>query len=595
MKYLSTILLNLVVPVALLAQVNMSSLQEFQRAYANGKELFQLEKYELAMAAFEGITGQHPSNPFAEYASYYYALSAYRAGNTALARDMFLQVSRKFPNWQQLDDCYLWLAQINFENEDYFQGIFYIEKITGEQEAGSSIKNHFIRPIRDIDLLSDLYEKYPEDNDIAWALAKSISEQSLQEKNHRWLNDIVVKHGFDAEEFNTVQIAESVIKDRYTVAVLLPLMIDDLEPIRGRKSNQFILDIYEGIKLAHEKASEDRDNVDLLVYDTRRDSAITAGILQQQELLEADIIIGPLYPQPSRLASEFAFKNKINIINPLSSNSEVIGNNPFSFLYGPSSETVAATVASYITNTITNKNAIIYYGESQQDSVLAHSYRQIIEQDSFNIVICQKIIRENTRQIFDTLAATYQVRDTLDLNPESDFIDVLVIEPDSIGHVFVASAAGSMASNVISAIEARGDSLHMQVIGNENWLDLRSSDYQVMERLGIIYAAPNYFTQPNTLYTELRDKYLELNYTLPTKNVTIGYDLMLFLHRSLSLYGKYFQVAALEDEFSSGLIKSGYYYQQGNDNRLVPLVKLEESRIVEIPVPEAQEIDDLKE
>ncbi|MCH8014867.1 MAG: sigma 54-interacting transcriptional regulator, partial [Candidatus Dadabacteria bacterium] len=174
---------------------------------------------------------------------------------------------------------------------------------------------------------------------------------------------------------------------------MLPFMFDDLKPIRGRASNQFILDIYEGIKLAHQKLIDDGMKIELYAYDTRKEPDRTKMILQQHDLKGMDVIIGPLYPGPSKLVTEFAYQNRINLINPISNNSEVIGNNPYSFLYNPTSESMARTAAEYASANLQNKNVVIYYGEGRKDSVLAFNYMKLIERDSFNILFIEKIKR----------------------------------------------------------------------------------------------------------------------------------------------------------------------------------------------------------
>ena len=68
-----------------------------QRGYKNAKDLFTLGKYELAMEAFKPLTKQESGNAFTEYATFYYALSAFKAGQENVARDMFLQLEQKHP------------------------------------------------------------------------------------------------------------------------------------------------------------------------------------------------------------------------------------------------------------------------------------------------------------------------------------------------------------------------------------------------------------------------------------------------------------------------------------------------------------------
>ena len=55
-------------------------------------------------------------------------------------------------------------------------------------------------------------------------------------------------------------------KDIYNIGVLLPLRFEELMPQRGRWSNQFILDIYEGIACVKVESFEIVDYLQLAKY-----------------------------------------------------------------------------------------------------------------------------------------------------------------------------------------------------------------------------------------------------------------------------------------------------------------------------------------
>jgi len=556
--------------------MQLSSPGEYQRAYLNAKDLYRLGKFELAMEAFRSVTQESSNNIFEEYASFYFAMAAYQSNKIPLAKSMWLQITEKYPEWNKMDEVNYHLSKINYENQNYFQGLLYSYRIEGRYLKGQAreMKRLFFSKIEDHELLLQLFEENPNDPDIAKFLAYSIDKLPLQQKDFELLRKLVKEFRLDPVEFNVVEV-KSEIKDNYKVAVLLPFMFDDLKPIRGRSSNRFILDIYEGIKLAHQKLIDDGMKIELYAYDTRKETARTIMILQQQDLRGMDVIIGPLYPGPSKLVTEFAYQHRINLINPISNNSEVIGNNPYSFLYNPTSESMARTAAEYVSANLQNKNVVIYYGEGRKDSVLAFNYMKLIARDSFNILFIEKIERDNTQRIFETLAATYEVPDSLDIDENRDFLDILVIKPDSIGHVLVASDQGFIASNIISALRTRGDTI--QVIGSEDWLDLHFANYNVMEQMGIWFLAPNHIEENNPFYSLFKEDYTRLNFTVPSRNATIGYDLMLFIGNGFRYFGKYFQTSAHEKSFLKGWIKVGYDYRNGNDNQAIPIIKLKNS------------------
>lgn len=553
------------------------TIQELRKEYLNAKELYNLGKYELSMQAFEPLISQAGINPFQEHSSFYYALAAYNNNSKPLAKSTLIKLVNNFQDWDQIDEVYFWLAKISFENEEYFQGFRYANKVKGDRQMADNLKANFMKNVSDPWLLEDLLKEYPDDRNIALNYAQLLESQPLSVRDFNKIDSLVTIYGFERSSFTLGDIPSSTKKDEYNVAVLLPFMFDDLKPYRGRRSNQFILDLYEGMKLAATKLEERGVKINLYALDTKRDTARTNEIINNNQLNGMDVIVGPLYPGPVKIINDFSFLHKINVINPLSNNASIIEKNPFSFLYNPTSETIASISAEYVKTNIKNKNAVIYFGESQQDYIMAKVYREIIEADSFNVITSVRITRDNIKIIFDTMVEKYEVEDTLDLNPEEDMLEFLVIEPDSIGHIFVASGDRLIASNVISAVEARGDTI--QIIGSAEWLDESFVDFSLIEKLGLWLYAPNYYSSNNAELNSFKSEYLSNYYELPSQNACIGYDLLSFLGRELKNNGKYFQVGSFHNEFRKGVLKLGYDYRFSNDNRVVPIIEFQNSEL----------------
>ena len=106
---------------ALVLVVFTSSAQDFKRQYRSAKELFTSEKYSEAMVAFKAITVYDQENPYSEYASFYYAMSAYRLGYHTVAKDMLLQIKSLYPKWDQMDEVNYLICKIYFDQKEYFQ------------------------------------------------------------------------------------------------------------------------------------------------------------------------------------------------------------------------------------------------------------------------------------------------------------------------------------------------------------------------------------------------------------------------------------------------------------------------------------------
>jgi len=224
---------------------------DFKQQYFNGKNLFREGKYNLAMESFKQAIPYDGNNPFSEYASFYYSISAYRQGYLSVARDMLNQIKKNYPSWDKTDDVNYWLGKIYMDNREYFQGLnsWKSVKSPAVQKDINGIKQQYISGIDDAETLRMMLEEYPDDKVVAHSLASVLSKNQEDAQNRIQLEALIKKFGFDRKEFVNSSPA-SYFKDTYSVSMLFPFMVSTLEPTPGRKRNQLILDLYEGMKLA---------------------------------------------------------------------------------------------------------------------------------------------------------------------------------------------------------------------------------------------------------------------------------------------------------------------------------------------------------
>ena len=102
---------------------------DYNKQYFNAKTLFREGKYSLAMESFKPLIQYDQNNVFAEYATFYYALSSYNQGFKAVAKDALTQLKSLHPNWEKMDEVNFWLGKIQLENHEYFVGLRKAHKI----------------------------------------------------------------------------------------------------------------------------------------------------------------------------------------------------------------------------------------------------------------------------------------------------------------------------------------------------------------------------------------------------------------------------------------------------------------------------------
>ena len=92
-----------------------------QKHYNAAVKLVQTGNYERAKTDLNAIILQR--GPLAPYASYYYALAAFRQKNSHQARLMLLQLMEVFPDWRKMDEARYLLAASYMELGQYEEAL----------------------------------------------------------------------------------------------------------------------------------------------------------------------------------------------------------------------------------------------------------------------------------------------------------------------------------------------------------------------------------------------------------------------------------------------------------------------------------------
>ncbi len=570
--------------------------QDEQSGYLKGKQYFAEGNYMLAMDCFGRVARGGEGHPFKEYATFYYALSAYRNKDTANAKAMWLQMDARNKDWHQIKEVHYFLSEVYFADEDYAQGVYFAKK-SGLAESDALMKQCLMQ-IDSLPVLEHLHDQNPDDESIARTVAHKISQQPMPGRDFHLLTKLVNQFGLDKARYGLPGIGESELKPSYNIAILLPFMFEDLSHTLRVERNKFVMELYAGIMKAADTLNSNGTYLNIFPYDTKKDTETTKVLFGLPEMKSMDLIIGPLFPEPSQVANDFSFKHKVNMINPLISNAATIQNNPFSFLFKADTETQALAAADLAIDCVKNKYAMVFYENNEMDSLSAYTYSQRIQEAGFEVLVNARVTDTNLRQTYDLLTEKHEisyVEDQVDLiyargggrfikkrksSITKDSIEyyeeVFRLAPDSIGHIYVASSNALYASNFISALSVRADST--KLIGRGSWKEFPTLTLEEMERLAIYFVDPGYIDTESEQFLDFRRSYLMAYKTKPSFNAIIGYEMMYYVGIMLKAYGHYFQKGNPEVGFVEGQLLQGTEFNFRNSNQYVPITMLSNSK-----------------
>jgi tetratricopeptide (TPR) repeat protein len=548
--------------------------QDFRRQYKQAKDYFELGKYSEAMDAFKPLMVYDQENPYPEYASFYYALSAHRLGYTSVAKETFLQLKKLYPNWVQLPEVNYWLCKIYFDLGEYFQGLLVASYITDPafQSGLTDLKRTYLARIDDVETLKMVLEDYPNDPEAARALVRLLGKQPAHLQESDLIDSLCFKYSLSREALVTVEAPKPHFKEKYRIALILPFLAETLDPTPVKKRNQFVLDLYEGMKLAADSIANSGIQLELLAYDNERNKEVTKDLLQKEELKTADLIVGPLFQEESVPVQEFSLANQINlVINPISNNADLANKSPFTFLFQPSHETLGMRSAEWAATHVKREHCLVYYGEAVKDSVMAFNFIKRALELGIKIVYAEEVRNDASGRILETLASATEFDEWK--NPIQ-----FKLKKDSIGSIFVASDNELIYSKVINSVETRNDSII--VIGQEGWLQDTSVDFSKFERTRVTMAAPNFRSMTSPAYAAFRKNYLQKHGTLPVEYACIGYEFIMTVGTIFSRFGANFSQTMPDNTFIPGTLGSGYTLLPTDDNGTVPFITFRNGQLV---------------
>ena len=112
---------------------------DVQQEYLRGKALFQQQNWTSAMQSFQRVAANTTNNPFAEYASFYFGVSALYAGRPEEAKAMFKQILVKYPSWNKKDEVYYWLARLYAGDQRWAEAFDQIDNIKNKSRKNNNL------------------------------------------------------------------------------------------------------------------------------------------------------------------------------------------------------------------------------------------------------------------------------------------------------------------------------------------------------------------------------------------------------------------------------------------------------------------------
>ena len=525
--------------------------------YRVGKNQLDQGNFAAALAQLEPLA--QPTARFARAAdaAYLAAVAETRLKQWPEAEQLLNLLRTEYPAYPNLPDALLLQGQVSFELEDFDTALKTLvllppDKLLPERE---SLKAAYLPRIQDRSTWLRNLRRYPTDATLGRAYAdRLVLGGAYTEADRPQLDDLIARFGLDRARYTPRPRPVSVKKSAYNVAVLLPFELADPSWQTQRK-NQFVTDLYAGLRLAQDSLQRAGHPIQLFAYDTGADTLTLKQTLALPELAGMDLLIGPVYKSGAKLLGRYAREHQIICINPLSQDGGLVLDNPWHYLFAPSSATQGRAAAQFALTTFgAGRPGLVLYEDSKDDADFATAYKAAFEEQGGKI----SVLRRFNPDVDESLAAAFA-------GPELA----------GASHVVVVSDNRRIGPYALRLVQQQPAATRPGVLAPGSWLDNPRLDVSQLNGPTTYFIQPKYYDEQRLGFRRFRQLYLQRQHLPPSVFANQGFEMLLYFGSALVQYGPAFQPALSGAPQATGAIFEGECYPGGaHDNQVVPIVKL---------------------
>jgi len=543
--------------------------------YRSGKTQLDQGNYAAALKELEPLAQPAARFVRAADAAYLGAVAAARLKDWPEAEQLLNLLRTEYRTYPNLPDALFLQGQVSFEQGDFdtaMKTLFMIPPgtLTAERAA---MKATYLPRITDRATWQRLLRRYPDDAALGQAYAERlITGGTFTEADRPQLEELITKFNLDRARYAPRPKASR--KSSYNVGVLLPFELDD-PSWQNQRKNQFVTDLYAGLRLAQDSLQRAGRPLQIFAYDTGADTLKLKQVLAQPELAGMDLLIGPIYKSGAKLLARYAREHQIVCVNPLSQDGSLVQDNPWHYLFGPSAATQGRVAAQFAATAFgTGKPGVLLHEDSKDDADFAAAYKEAYEAVGGRL----SVLRRFNPDVDESLSAAFA---GLDLGGASH----LVVASDNrrAGPAALAALAGlgvaqpappKTAANprpVAPPVQARP-----ALLCPATWLDNPRLEVEQLNGRNIYFIQPKYYDDQARGYRRFRQLYLLQQNLPPSVFASQGFELLMYFGSALHQFGPAFQSNLSTAGASSGVIFRGQSYTGADsDNQIVPITKLE--------------------
>lgn len=344
-----------------------------------------------------------------------------------------------------------------------------------------------------------------------------------------WINDLFTgDEAADSVELKPVDVEFLTLgrHNRLNVALMLPFHIND-------KVNNNYVDFYKGVLLAMEDLKAEGYSIDLSVYDTEHSAQKIKELVDYEDgLLDANLIIGPVYEDELRYVLDLAEDNNIPVVSPLADIEGV--KSPVLFQM----QSEDSRKYDKFSDVLDGSREVVMIYASSNDKSFAEEIKaeaKLAPMRELNFVFNREsyFYRRNAD---GSNGETVDIKEFMRTQTAKAF--VIVADRDTDIDRILTTLSSTRAS-----IVDRGFNVgNYMVIGNRKWSRLANIERQSFFRNNVAFLVPYHAKRSDRAIRIFDGRYIAAYNTLPSMYSYRGYDAaMIFCRKMYEGFGEGFE------------------------------------------------------
>ena len=320
---------------------------------------------------------------------------------------------------------------------------------------------------------------------------------------------IKIKPVENKEDIIENTIYEDVISEDVSlkVGLLLPFKASEFDSITYKKifSNSrlanIVTDFYLGAEIAIDSLKNQGVNIDLSIYDTGKNSTKIRTILEENDLNENDVLIGPLYSEEANIVAN---KVKVPVVFPVYSKNQSKFSSSKLIKTSPEKNVFREELSTYIKDNF-NNGTLIVVGDGKSDSNRSSS------------------LLKSSLESSDSISKVHV------LKPKDGYIEkelfLKILKPNTKNWVVMATNDNVIVADALNSLISLPDSTSVNVFAFDKGRAYDRIDNRKLAAINFTYVSDSYVDESSITTKVFNKQYFKRNNALPSFYATKGFDI----------------------------------------------------------------------